>query len=94
LAVALSRLALDDRVQVDIYESTAELTQMGAGITLCPRGWEIIRDLSLDKDLAGRLAPGETSPDCEELSGCFTFSPKESAVDCFITVIKQSYVSC
>jgi len=69
LAVALSRLALDSLVEVDIYESTAELTQIGAGITLCPRGWEIIKDLSLDKDLASRLAPGETSPDCKELSG-------------------------
>jgi hypothetical protein len=75
LAVALSRLPLDERVQVDIYESTDELTQIGAGITLCPRGWEIIRDLSLDKDLADRLAPGETSPDCKELSACSTFSP-------------------
>ena len=69
MAVALSRLALDDLVQVDIYESTANLTQIGAGITLSPRGWEIIKDLGLDKDLAGRLGPGETSPDCKELSG-------------------------
>lgn len=68
-AVALSQLALDELVQVNIYESTAELTQIGAGITLSPRGWEIIKDLGLDKELAGRLGPGETSPDSEELSG-------------------------
>ena len=68
LAVALSRLDLDKLVQVDIYESTAKLTQIGAGITVCPRGWDIIKDLGLDEDLTSRLGPEETSPDSPELS--------------------------
>jgi len=69
LAVALSRLDLDELVQVDIYESAAKLTQIGSGITLSSRGWDIIKDLSLDEDLKSRLRPEETSPDSPELSG-------------------------
>ena len=37
--------------QVDIYESTQELTELGAGIGFFPRVWEILRYLGLEEDL-------------------------------------------
>ena len=37
--------------RVDIYESTQELTELGAGIGFFPRVWEILRYLDLEEDL-------------------------------------------
>ncbi|KDR65937.1 hypothetical protein GALMADRAFT_148313 [Galerina marginata CBS 339.88] len=62
LAVALSHLKLEDSIQVDIYESAAKLTQVGAGITFSPRAWEIVRSMGLEPSLAARLAPGNGVP--------------------------------
>ncbi|KAH9478727.1 Salicylate hydroxylase [Psilocybe cubensis] len=58
LAVALSHLNLDKHIQVDIYESTAKLTQVGAGITIWPRGREILKNIGVEASLAERL-PGD-----------------------------------
>jgi len=52
LAVALSRLGVDREVEVDIYEATTKLAQVGAGITLWPRGWEILEQLGVAATLA------------------------------------------
>ncbi|KAH9939779.1 FAD/NAD-P-binding domain-containing protein [Epithele typhae] len=49
LALFLQREAPD--LQVDIYESASELTELGVGIGLWPRSWEIIRELSLEDEL-------------------------------------------
>ena len=59
MAVALTRLNITDTIQVDIYESAAKLTQVGAGITIWPRGWEIIRELGLEDGLAPYICPGQ-----------------------------------
>jgi len=59
LAVALSHLNLEEFIQVDIYESTAKLTQVGAGITLWPRGWEILKSMGLEASLVARLPHGQ-----------------------------------
>ncbi|EMD35743.1 hypothetical protein CERSUDRAFT_115693 [Gelatoporia subvermispora B] len=48
-AVALHRLSA--RVEVDIYESTARFTEIGAGIGMSGRVWEIIEWLGLAEDL-------------------------------------------
>ena len=48
--------------RVDIYESTQELTELGAGIGFFPRVWEILRCLDLEEDLlklAGIRGPYE-----------------------------------
>ena len=48
--------------RVDIYESTQELTELGAGIGFFPRVWEILRYLDLEEDLlklAGIRGPYE-----------------------------------
>ncbi|KAH9475471.1 Salicylate hydroxylase [Psilocybe cubensis] len=63
LAVALSRLNLQDHIQVNIYESAPELTQIGAGITFWPRAWKILEKLGVDSVLAGQLSPGQHIPD-------------------------------
>ena len=63
LAVALSRLGLEDLIEVDIYESAPELTQVGAGITFWPRAWKILRDLGLEEALIRHLSPGQHVPD-------------------------------
>ncbi|KAF8966800.1 FAD/NAD-P-binding domain-containing protein [Flammula alnicola] len=63
LAVALSRLNLDTLVEVDIYESAPELTQIGAGITFWPRAWKIFGNLGLEAALASHLSPGQHVPD-------------------------------
>ena len=62
LAVAISHLKVDETVCVDIYEAAAKITQVGAGITLWPRGWEILKDLGLEDDLAAYVNPGQELP--------------------------------
>ncbi|KAF5318625.1 hypothetical protein D9619_010713 [Psilocybe cf. subviscida] len=52
LAVALSRLGVDKAVDIDIYEATTKLAQVGAGITLWPRGWEILELLGVGAALS------------------------------------------
>jgi len=63
LATALSRFCPKEieshQLQVDVYESTAKLTEVGAGITIWPRGWEIIKQLGLAETLKDKLAPGQ-----------------------------------
>lgn len=49
LALSLQKSCQD--VQVDIYESTAELTEIGAGVGMWPRMWEIIEHLGLGDEL-------------------------------------------
>lgn len=59
LAVALSRLGVDKAVEVDIYEATTKLAQVGAGITLWPRGWEILKQLGLESALSAYSATAD-----------------------------------
>ncbi|KAG6844819.1 hypothetical protein H0H87_003386 [Tephrocybe sp. NHM501043] len=47
-AVALS--AYSD-IDIEIYEAAAELAEVGAGIGIFPRPWEIIQKLGLEKEL-------------------------------------------
>ena len=60
--VALSRLHVDDSAEVHLYESAAKLTEIGAGISLWPRGWEIMKALNMEDDLAALLNPGQEIP--------------------------------
>ncbi|KAM5540038.1 hypothetical protein V8D89_006178 [Ganoderma adspersum] len=67
----------EDTVEVDIYESAHELTEIGAGVSMWPRIWEIIRYLGLEDELleisgAGRLGA---------LPMVFTKSDEPTAVD-------------
>lgn len=49
LAHCLKKYAPD--VHFDIYESAAELTEVGAGIGMSPRIWAIMKELELEDEL-------------------------------------------
>ena len=49
LALALQKCC--QNIEVDIYESTSELTDVGVGIGMHPRVWEIVKSLGLEDDL-------------------------------------------
>lgn len=70
LAAAISSLEVDSAIQVDIYEAAAKMTQVGAGITLWPRGWEILKDLGMENDLAAYISPGQELPSQRTPSMC------------------------
>jgi 2-polyprenyl-6-methoxyphenol hydroxylase-like FAD-dependent oxidoreductase len=64
LAMALSSLNLDhSAIDIDIYEATPELTQIGAGITFWPHAWKILEKVGVTAELATYLAPGQHIPD-------------------------------
>ena len=71
--MALSHLYLDEFLHVDVYESAAKFTQVGAGISLWPRTWEVLKALGMTADLEARMAPGETSPDLKKPSASHDF---------------------
>ncbi len=49
VGLCLKKYASD--VHFDIYESAAELSEVGAGIGMSPRIWTIVRELGLEDDL-------------------------------------------
>lgn len=51
-------------VEIDVYEATAEMTEIGAGIVIWPRTWEILKKLGLEETLT-KLLP---SPPTKEPS--------------------------
>lgn len=42
-------------IDIDIYEAAAKLTQVGAGITLLPRTWEMLDKLGLSDSMMSLL---------------------------------------
>ena len=52
LAIALGRYSASDApIQVDIYEADPEVRTAGAGITVWPRTWSVMRQLGLYEQL-------------------------------------------
>ena len=47
-------------IQVDIYESTHELTEVGAGIGMFTRVWEILQTLDIEEDLLSIMGNPES----------------------------------
>lgn len=47
LAVALNAFDSEQKIAVDLYESAPELSEIGAGINVWPRTWEILREIGL-----------------------------------------------
>ena len=56
-------------IQVDIYESTAGLTEVGVGIGMYPRVWEVVRFLGLEADILE--ASGDVPCKCSMLYSRF-----------------------
>lgn len=52
LACALKK---SNNVEINIYEATPEFSEIGAGINIWPRIWEIFANIGLDKPLAELL---------------------------------------
>ena len=51
-AIALSRLSSERKdIQINIYESAQEFTEIGAGIGMLLRPWKIMKRLGLDGPL-------------------------------------------
>ncbi|KAJ3898857.1 hypothetical protein F5879DRAFT_978926 [Lentinula edodes] len=47
-------VALKDytNIEINVYEQAAQITEIGAGVTVWPRTWEILKSLGLEKDLS------------------------------------------
>lgn len=61
LGLCLKKYAPD--VHFDIYEAAAELAELGAGISMSPRTWSMIKELGLVDELlptTGTQAPTGT----------------------------------
>ena len=54
LAFAVALAKISAVFEVDIYESTANFGEIGAGIGLWPRVWNTLVNLGLEKDLEAR----------------------------------------
>ncbi len=51
LAVALNALDKDRKIAIDIYEAAPELGEIGAGINVWPRTWELFKKIGLGDTL-------------------------------------------
>lgn len=59
LAFAVSLARCEAAVDVDIYESAACFSEVGAGLAMWPRVLDIMRLLGLEDDLKQRVSAGE-----------------------------------
>ncbi len=57
-----------DTVEVDIYESAHELAEIGAGVSMWPRIWEIVRYLELEDELLEISGAGRLGGECNYAS--------------------------
>ena len=88
LALFLQRKSPD--IQVDIYESASKLTELGVGIGMWPRSWEIIRSLGLEEEL--RNASGAPNGSGMFYSSSFGSSTSKSGpcVSSFASILPKS----
>lgn len=50
-AVALNALDEERKIVIDLYEAAPELTEIGAGINVWPRSWQILKQIGLEEAL-------------------------------------------
>ena len=58
-AIALSRLNQNKDIEIDIYEGAHAFTEIGAGVGIWKRPWDILKKLGLTEDLA-KISRGQT----------------------------------
>ena len=58
-AIALSRLNQNKDIKIDIYEGAHAFTEIGAGVGIWKRPWDILKKLGLAEDLA-KISRGQT----------------------------------
>ncbi|KAF9449149.1 4-aminobenzoate hydroxylase [Macrolepiota fuliginosa MF-IS2] len=51
LAVSLNALDTDHKIAIDLYETAPELSEIGAGLNMWPRTWEIMKKIGLKDTL-------------------------------------------
>lgn len=71
MAFAISLAKCEADVDVDIYEGTAQFSEIGAGLAMWARVWDIMRLLGLEDDLKQRLGTGERGVYFERASSRF-----------------------
>ncbi|KAF9553101.1 FAD/NAD(P)-binding domain-containing protein [Agrocybe pediades] len=76
LAVTLKKLGVEEKITLNVYESAAKLTQVGAGVTMWPRAWEIMKNLGMEEQLIAKLPPGQEQPTMDKQR--FYFSIRKS----------------
>ena len=52
LAIALCRLNPKKDIKIDIYEGAHAFTEIGAGVGVCKRPWEVFKKLGLEEELS------------------------------------------
>lgn len=50
-AIAIAKLSRDKDIHIDIYEASQAFTEVGAGVTVWRRPWQILKTLGLTEDL-------------------------------------------
>ncbi|KAF9002468.1 salicylate hydroxylase [Cyathus striatus] len=55
LAAAVGAMDPEHRVEIDLYEATAEFGEIGAGINVWPRVWSVLKELGLEKSVIDLL---------------------------------------
>ncbi|KAJ3994329.1 hypothetical protein F5050DRAFT_532569 [Lentinula boryana] len=79
-AVALKECS---NLQVDLYEQAHQITEIGAGITLWHRGYEILKSLGMKDDLVKLLNEESEDLDKEKLSFQYRLSDRKDGVEYF-----------
>lgn len=51
LSTALKAMEMDQKLEIDIYEASSQVSEIGAGIGFWPRGWSIFKTLGLEESL-------------------------------------------
>ncbi|KAJ3732450.1 hypothetical protein DFJ43DRAFT_1074042 [Lentinula guzmanii] len=70
-------------LQVDLYEQAHQITEIGAGITLWHRGYEILKSLGMKDDLVKLLNEESKDLDKQKLSFQYRFSDRKDGVEYF-----------
>ena len=66
LSSALGCLKVDPQVKIDIYEAASHISEVGAGIVMWKRPWEILKNIGLEDSLLKFLPrpPDDASRAC------------------------------
>ncbi|KJA24431.1 hypothetical protein HYPSUDRAFT_86115 [Hypholoma sublateritium FD-334 SS-4] len=63
LSAALGALSNEDKLEINIYESASVIAEVGTGISLWPRTWEVVKAINLEKSLLQFVSqPPDKSP--------------------------------
>ncbi|KIY62359.1 salicylate hydroxylase [Cylindrobasidium torrendii FP15055 ss-10] len=79
-AVALSKY---DDIDLDLYEAASKLTEVGAGVVVLPRTWDVLEKLGISEDLS-KKAPQQPK---REQAPSFTYRKGDEAEGLHIDVL-------